>query len=641
MIVLVVMDVIMMLVFVLATTMVVVNGSKDGVVGGGKAIGWSKLPTPPTQHHPHHPTPHLQLYDSGYFGRGTVSRRAPNRGAFEVVVPPPEAAATAAPAAAATSAAAPAAKRPRLGGDDDGAVPPTLPPYPVPPPGDDALSALVTEWEVGGAARPLPEAYDAAATTSAHGQDVMRLDAARSLAHYISCPPPRVRHALGGVSLGGGSSGAPATSAAGTQPPLRVRAMRETAVLEPEAALFLLQTAPGRLAVYAPPEAPAWRVLLPPPPPDAGAAAVDAWREEVAVAAERPLSAQQLACALAAAIPNFSGRYATYATLRRGGWVPRDGSAFACDFVAYATGPGVDHAAHAVTIMPTAVVPAPLPPPPPPPAPATATAAGGEPPPPCTSASAPAPSPATMPPAPLPRPIVGTWLELHALSRVVSRVQKHTILAYPAVPAAAPTLCDDDVSRLRATTPTTVDATGGVACVHVSRWILSRENVNKTAAALRRVAAVAAAREVDIDLAVLEGGAAGVPAPPGGSKAAVRQAAQALLKGAGSAPPPPRPQARVTVTPIVLCPAYDDALPATNLHAALAAGVGSLDAATTESRLPPAAWLASIQHTALLTVADAALHAGAVPPVAVDSSPPPAAAWYLPSRAWPARARPL
>ncbi|RYG52353.1 hypothetical protein EON67_01425, partial [archaeon] len=162
----------------------------------------------------------LQMYDYGFYGKGTVSRRLPNSGAFEVVVEEEAGAAASTTAAEVATAAAssdalepghssshegggmepPHAKRARHGedGTEEGGVRELaasstdagLPSSIV----DDVLSQAATHFEERVAKTRVPEAYASAAFAFAHGQEPAPFELSRSIAHYVSCPPPRTRH---------------------------------------------------------------------------------------------------------------------------------------------------------------------------------------------------------------------------------------------------------------------------------------------------------------------------------------------------------------------------------------------------------------------------------------------------------------
>jgi tRNA splicing endonuclease len=385
------------------------------------------------------PSHKLQLYEHGFYGKGTVSRRVPNRGAFEVITGEDE--------------KGDDAKRRRLDPD-------------APPP--DLLRGIAMRFEEERRGEALPEAYWAAASAVSDGQTPMPFDAARVLAHYISCPPPRTRHLTPAPS----SSSATASVEAGQRRPREaavpgVKLVRETAILEPEAAQYLLDRFPDRLAVF--------RDVT----TEKQAASLSDSSALSSPLLSSPFTASELWTALVSSIPNFVARYAVYRLLRDRGWVVRDGSAFGSDFALYGLGPGGDHAPHCITVMPLRL---------------RVTGDAGVP-------VETVPSVQARPPA---RSVVKNWQELHAVSRVVSSVKKNTILAYCTADTAAPSYaaCEgqyplDIFGRFGSST--CVDELD-IQFTWCARWHLAHEMMRKTAAVMQHVAATSVQTGVNIDL---------------------------------------------------------------------------------------------------------------------------------------------
>ena len=119
----------------------------------------------------------------------------------------------------------------------------------------DHLSQALKAFERGIASAPLPEAFSAAAAVTSHGQDPLAFPAARSVAHYVSCPPPRTAQISiatllrpqgrsgAGTSTGDVNADGSSSSCSG-EPfiPASALPLGETSILEPEAALFLLES---------------------------------------------------------------------------------------------------------------------------------------------------------------------------------------------------------------------------------------------------------------------------------------------------------------------------------------------------------------------------------------------------------------
>lgn len=185
---------------------------------------------------PSTPIPPLrQLFEHGYFGKGTVYRRVPVvapvyptagsvAGAAVASKPRParvvpthvaperrsgrnNRGAGTAPPQATTAETAPADLEdvdPSLAVTEGGADGAAAVPRPRP-----ALSDHITlcafEFERALANLPLPDAFLAAAGVAAHGSDPVRFESARQVAHYVSCPPGRDK----APTVGGAISAAP------------------------------------------------------------------------------------------------------------------------------------------------------------------------------------------------------------------------------------------------------------------------------------------------------------------------------------------------------------------------------------------------------------------------------------------------
>jgi hypothetical protein len=421
-----------------------------------------------------------EAYQHGYFGKGTVSRRVPNKA---MVVPPellstwmhtaattrslrkvmgsderyydPAGVAAAAAArsgasreaAAAAAAAATASSSSSSSSSTTASAAHAAAAEAALAEGRiyaDDLTVLADEFEAAILSIPLPNAYECAAAATSHGHDPLSFEDARRVAHYVSCPPPRLRHvktvkkegaedgaagaARGGAegegSVPAASAPAPApspapapvpTSAAPQRPATAIRfehMVFETSILEPEAAVYLLARAPGRFAVLATPE---WEHETPGAAPGSGASG-------------GPLTLQQVWSYFCARLRNFPARAAVYASCRDRGYVVRDGHAFGADFVLYPHGPGMGHALACVVVMPLKVRRGQQPGPG-----RQGGGGGGGGAGPSSSSSSTSPSAPSPVLAPSPGAVMSCWLQAHGHGRVIQAVRKAFVLAYTAV----------------------------------------------------------------------------------------------------------------------------------------------------------------------------------------------------------------
>jgi tRNA splicing endonuclease len=394
----------------------------------------------------------LELFAHGYFGKGAVFRRQP---VVMPIFPTSASAPSLAVAAVRREPVAPPMPRPhdpktikplapeRRSGRSRAATgtvsfAPVLPGDAQPENGalnstpsrahaglDDHLTLLALEFESHLAQAPIPSAFFAAAGSSAHGNDPVSFESARQITHYVSCPPGRdsgpavpwgAAPTVHNEPTGDGGTDAPPLL---SPPPGELRAS-ESAVLEPEAALYLLDllgTAKIHVIVH-PDQASKYASLLGWPTLLLG--------DQQTQPADRiaaPLSFLQLWRVFCARLPNFPAKFAVYRHLRTAGWVVRDGAGFGADFSLYSSGPGIDHSVHTVLVMPLQVIEAP----------AAASAAVRE-------ASGSADASALLPPIAVrasPWSICPSWVETHAHGRVIGSVRKHMVLAYASFPVDA------------------------------------------------------------------------------------------------------------------------------------------------------------------------------------------------------------
>lgn len=395
----------------------------------------------------------------------------------------------------------------------------------------DPLSTLAEEFERYVTSAPLPDAFNAAAAAAGHGHDILPFDDARMFAHYVSCPPPRVRHlkeakeardAL--LSAGAGAAGAAALAAptqagtdtdTGTGPGERpgegqgTAAARtgmgavqfeslafETSILEPEAAVYVAERArPGSFVVTR----------------------RDGDSSGNTGAASQPLSSLDLWHSFCGSVHNFPARYAVYAACRDAGWVVRDGHGFGCDFVLYSRGPGAGHSRLCIVVMPLRLIGPPA------------------------DAAAPPSAPSSMPtlahnlPVPYIRlpadpSVSGTWLSTHAHARVMTTVRKSLVHAYvtlrlpfaqPTAPVSSapgmeqgfyPPAIASLMSHPTFIAPRPHNNNSGPAgetpqpaptvtvdFTYMSRWLLAMDHKDKNATAAARLALAAAEAGLDLE----------------------------------------------------------------------------------------------------------------------------------------------
>ena len=199
----------------------------------------------------------------------------------------------------------------------------------------------------------LPDAFYCASQISSHNHDVFSFEEARSIAHYVSCPPPRLRHIqpIGKQTNKDTPSttieNTPKTSAANSiaSPPTNMNSMNnnkvrfehmvfETSILEPEAVIYLLAMIPDRI------------VILPSHYRDNHTTFLYSEVQPYS------LTLQYLWDYFCTRIRNFPARFSVYYSCRQLGYIVRDGHAFGTDFVLYTYGPGNGHAISTVMVMP-------------------------------------------------------------------------------------------------------------------------------------------------------------------------------------------------------------------------------------------------------------------------------------------------
>ena len=81
----------------------------------------------------------------------------------------------------------------------------SAPAAPARPTYTDHLTLLCADFEAHITKATLPNAFYAAAAASCHSHDALPFETARQVVHYISCPPPRLRHIA--EALGEGAEG--------------------------------------------------------------------------------------------------------------------------------------------------------------------------------------------------------------------------------------------------------------------------------------------------------------------------------------------------------------------------------------------------------------------------------------------------
>lgn len=262
----------------------------------------------------------------------------------------------------------------------------------------DYLTQLAYEHEKYITSAPLPNAFTAAAAAASHNHDLLDFETARQLVHYISCPPPRLRHikealserkptALGGsdgiekTDAASGSIGAKRprgspTAATPSDPCTTAASMESSGASETKSqdtdssllnnttdaategmdvdkevvpkirfqkVIFETSILEPEAAVYLKSRIGAkFIVYVHPPIPGEPA--------------PYTLSTEDLWLHFCARVANFPARYVVYAALRDRGLIVRDGHAFGSDYVLYPRGPGMGHATDTVIVMPLRVV---------------------------------------------------------------------------------------------------------------------------------------------------------------------------------------------------------------------------------------------------------------------------------------------
>jgi len=245
---------------------------------------------------------------------------------------------------------------------------------------EDILTRYAHDFEGLIAAQPLPDAFLCASVASAHSHELHPFDVTRSFAHYVSSPPPRLRHILPSPSskamplssesavgeaekkvseivndLSTSSSSLAKDSSSisisdkgvqlpGTRPhyilPTPSQQVQithvvfETSIVEPEAAVYALSRSRGRF------------IVLP---------STEKGSTEAGTAIPTGLSIDRLWKHFCERVLNFPARAAFYAHARDTGFVVRDGHAFGSDFELYPHGPGVSHGTVCVIVMPLGV----------------------------------------------------------------------------------------------------------------------------------------------------------------------------------------------------------------------------------------------------------------------------------------------
>jgi hypothetical protein len=246
---------------------------------------------------------------------------------------------------------------------------------------EDILTRYAHDFEGLIAAQPLPDAFLCASVASAHSHELHPFEVTRSFAHYVSSPPPRLRHILPSPSskamplssesavseaekkiseivndLSSSSSSSLAKDSSsisisdkgvqlpGTRPhhilpkPSQLvqitHVVFETSIVEPEAAVYALSRSRGRF------------IVLP---------STEKGSTEAGTAIPTGLSIDSLWKHFCERMLNFPARAAFYAHARDTGFVVRDGHAFGSDFELYPHGPGVSHGTVCVIVMPLGV----------------------------------------------------------------------------------------------------------------------------------------------------------------------------------------------------------------------------------------------------------------------------------------------
>jgi hypothetical protein len=264
---------------------------------------------------------------------------------------------------------------------------------------EDVLTRYAHEFEEIAATQPLPNAFLCASVASAHSHELHPFEITRSFAHYVSSPPPRLRHILPApapspptvpaqvkstVTATGTDVSSIATTisiGASVKPimesdPIRAdnvslsemssdvsqaqsfsrptvplpqqvqiaHVIFETSIVEPEAAVYALSRSRGRFIVL----------------PSIHSAFTDAKASsssfnEGGASVPTGLSIERLWRHFCERILNFPARARFYAHARDTGFVVRDGHAFGSDFELYPHGPGISHGTVCVIVMPLGI----------------------------------------------------------------------------------------------------------------------------------------------------------------------------------------------------------------------------------------------------------------------------------------------
>lgn len=461
-----------------------------------------------------------EAYNHGFYGKGTVSRRQPNRA---MVVPPDLLQSW-------LEASASKGVKKNVGADERIYEQDRLAPAASPPSGGDAkvvppshsngsavdamagsaptapleqqrymdtLTILSNDFEEHIMSSGIPDAFTCAAAIASHGHSEVLFETARQVAHYVSCPPPRLRHvrpvakqqqqqqqtqqqqrpstatAASSSAAGADSSDATLHVSSGGD----VDAPMDSPQAQPSAACSscvmaeLPSPSPTEAevpatAAAAPSSAqagaPHYQPRASAPPiryehlvfetsiiePEAAVYMLARSGGRFAVlpspdrrddgdhdaASRGPMSLEHLWLHFCARIANFPARAAVYARCRDLGYVVRDGHAFGSDFVIYPDGPGRGHATACIIVMPLRMIP-------------NRANTGGE-----AAGSGHATSDADASPVavsdasgqtgavPVVLPpgndrVMSSWLHAHGHGRVIGTVKKQFVLAYATVRA--------------------------------------------------------------------------------------------------------------------------------------------------------------------------------------------------------------
>lgn len=265
---------------------------------------------------------------------------------------------------------------------------------------EDVLTRYAHDFERLIASQPLPNAFLCASVASAHAHEVHPFDVTRSFAHYVSSPPPRLRHILPAPSLPSitTSTDTKLSNRYDTTSSSEVNETTPTlssSINDSDSTSFVDQTAQQKGSVHAgittqrtdDDKRGSSRELHRTPPtlsqqvqiahvifetsivePEAAVYALSRSRGRFIVlpslergAAEggasvpTGLSIDRLWRHFCERILNFPARAAFYAHARDTGFVVRDGHAFGSDFELYPHGPGISHGTVCVIVMPLGI----------------------------------------------------------------------------------------------------------------------------------------------------------------------------------------------------------------------------------------------------------------------------------------------